>query len=274
MNLLTWDDILTLEADRPAAEPFVPLVDLPLVVLVGLTGVGKSTTLEHLAELVAFSLLPNRRALTDHIIIAGLQKADGHTPFPVKDRLERFSYTARYRARHPGGMAHALSRIAVHRHRLTGPLVFDGLRGLDEVQAAARLFRQARFVVLDAPDIVRLTRLLHRGDSFDQAQTRTASPDGSLTAALLNIPHVTEVFSPAQVEQVARLVQTGAVDLQTAASRLAIIIEERKNYDSTAARGFLTDALPPHRVLVIDTAGHPASAVARQIADWLYNSEF
>jgi len=51
--------------------------------------------------------------------------------------------------------------------------------------------------------------------------------------------------------------------------KVSIIVEERRNYDSQAARAYLLDTLPPERVLVVDTDAYPASDVAQQIADWI-----
>src|SRR6266403_461146 len=119
---------------------FRPLTDFLLVILVGLPGVGKSTVIASLQERLDFTLLPNRRKITDEIMIMSLQQEDGYPPTPVTDRVKRFEYTARYRARYPGGMAHALSRLAVDPAGAGSLLLFDGLRGLNEVQHAANYF--------------------------------------------------------------------------------------------------------------------------------------
>ena len=46
--------------------------------------------------------------------------------------------------------------------------IFDGLRGADEVAFALKALPLARFAVLNAPDVVRVERLLQRQDAFDQ----------------------------------------------------------------------------------------------------------
>ena len=66
-------------------EGFLPLTRLPVIIMVGLTGVGKSTVIDLLGKEVAFTLLPNRRALTDEIIIASLQKEAGEPIRPVTE---------------------------------------------------------------------------------------------------------------------------------------------------------------------------------------------
>ncbi len=77
---------------------------VPLIVFVGVTGVGKSTTLQALREQqFNFALLPDRRELTDHLIIAFLQRQAGVAPHPVTDRTERFQLTRRYREQFSGG---------------------------------------------------------------------------------------------------------------------------------------------------------------------------
>lgn len=158
-----------------APSQFRPLADFPFVILAGLTGVGKSTVIASLQQKLDFTLLPTRRNITDEIIIKSLQQKDGYPPTPVTDRVERFEYTARYRARCPGGMAHALSRLAVDPAAAGTLLLFDGLRGLNEVQHAATHFSHAHFIVLDAPDTVRLARLLKRADTFDTTHNRRAN---------------------------------------------------------------------------------------------------
>ncbi|MCD0177696.1 ATPase, partial [Deinococcus sp. 14RED07] len=91
-----------LRADAaPLAPPERRLSDLPLTVLVGVTGVGKSTALAALTGAdPAMRVLPDRREVTDAVMIL---PATGGAP--VRDREERFRLTARYRQQHPGGMA-------------------------------------------------------------------------------------------------------------------------------------------------------------------------
>lgn len=76
-----------------AAPGLAPLRDLPLLVLVGLTGVGKST----LVEALGFPRLPDRRALVDLYV---LPRYGAKPPIP---REERFRLTRRFREEFPGG---------------------------------------------------------------------------------------------------------------------------------------------------------------------------
>ena len=131
------------------------LSDLEFFVLVGVTGVGKTTTLEALTKTGwQFSSLPDRRIVTDVVMIEPLAgKA-------VTDREERFALTAKYRELHPGGMAQAIGMLQLKLEDIKTPLVFDGLRGLEEVCFAASTYAKSRFIVLDAPDETRVERHL------------------------------------------------------------------------------------------------------------------
>lgn len=252
---------------------FAPLTALPLVILVGLTGVGKSTVVAELQHRVPFTLLPNRRALTDDTIIAAMQTADGQPPHVETDRLNRFEYTARYRQKYPGGMAHALSRLALRLDAAEQPVLFDGLRGLNEVSAAVALFPAARFVVLDAPDRVRLTRLLTRNDVFDRVETQPGPTGDNTLAALRAVEGIDAVFSVADLQETAQIATRNGFSTADAAKKAAIIVTERRNYNPDSARDFLTAKLPPAQVVVVDTARHPPADVVAQIATWLVNGE-
>lgn len=270
MPTLSWEQLYLIEPGQPLRPPRQPLTGLPLVILVGLTGVGKSTALAQLANTgIDFTLLPNRRTLTDEIIIAALQREAGELLRPVTDRLARFEYTARYRAKYPGGLAHALSRLAVDPPNLAAPLVFDGLRGVEEVRQASSYFPVGRFIVLDAPDTVRLSRLLRRADTFDAAEITLTGDHTNLISALRSIPGIDATFKQEQLNQIAQVTQIAQLSPAEVIKKVSIIVEERRNYDSQAARAYLLDSLPPGRVLVIDTDAYPPSDVAHQIAVWL-----
>ncbi len=268
MNFLSWNKIV-LTAENPPPL-YWPLSQFPLIIIVGLTGVGKSTVVKLLPKSGGtYTMLPDRREMTDKIIIATLQKEAGQTVQIIADRVERFNLTARYRAKYPGGMVHALSQLAVASDQVASFLIFDGLRGLHEVQHAVTFFPQARFVVLDAPDLVRLKRLMKRADSFDTTTIRRSLTGYNLMATLLNIPDIEAVFDEAQLRQIARVARTAKISTETVLKRVTIIVEERRNYDSNTARVHLTHTLPSKQVLVINTDVLPAEMVAQQVADWL-----
>lgn len=234
---------------------FNALRDCQMLVLVGVTGVGKSTTLEALHQHgLGFQALPDRREITDAVIFAGER---------VTDRAERFGRTAAFRRAHPGGMAQALERISV---ALTPPILFDGLRGLAEVSYAAQAFPLTRFVALDAPDTVRVSRLLGRGDAFDAVQAstvQTSSGDASTLELLHAIDGVHAVFSSLQIASLAALPQAPS----EIAAKVGIVVTERQHYDPVSTNAFLK-ALPSQRALYANTALEPAETVARRIAAW------
>ena len=230
---------------------FKALRDLPMLVLVGVTGVGKSTTLEALHQIgLGFQALPDRREITDAVIFAGEQ---------ITDRAKRFERTAAFRRTHPGGMAQALEQVNV---ALTPPILFDGLRGLAEVTHAAHAFPLARFVALDAPDTVRVSRLLGRGDAFDVVQTNS-SGDADTLELLHAIDGVHAVFSHAQLISLAALPQSPS----EIAAKVSIVVTERQHYDPVAANAFL-QTLPSKRALCADTSLEPAQVIAQRIAAW------
>lgn len=240
-----------------ASPPWYALSGLEFLVLVGVTGAGKTTTLEALRSAgVAYSLLPDRRLVTDVVMIQAMtQKA-------VTDREERFALTAKYRESHPGGMAQAIGDLSVNTKMLPPPLVFDGLRGIDEVRYAAITYPKARFIVLDAPDIVRVQRLLGRSDTFDRV--RAGSSVGPLMAQLEAIRGVHDVFAPAQLARLATL----EMDASEIVAKTKIVVTERQNYDPVAARDFLA-RLPGNRALYIDTTASSPEDVALRIRSWL-----
>ena len=245
----------------------------PLLILVGVTGVGKSTTLAHLQHSpLRFSLLPDRRELTDRLIISYLQTLDGLPIQPVTDRRERFAYTRRYHQRFPGGMSHALSQLLIEIAVHPAWLCFDGLRGEGEVAHAARALPNARFVVLDAPDLVRVQRLLGRSDRFDHISSSgmvDTPPQGTLAA--IGVTDGDGLFPPDTVQGLLQLavppVGTGTIAVEELRAKLQIVVEERRNYDPQAAIAHLR-AQAADRTLIIDTTTVSAAAAAQQIVDW------
>lgn len=230
---------------------FKALRDLPMLVFVGVTGVGKSTTLEALHALgLGFQALPERREITNAVIFGGE---------PITDRAQRFERTAAFRNAHPGGMAQALEQVNV---ALTPPILFDGLRGLAEVTHATQAFPLARFVALDAPDDLRVSRLLGRGDAFDAVKT-VASSDTSTLNLLQAIDGVHAVFSSLQLANLAALPQAPS----EIAAKVSIVVTERQHYDPATANAFIK-SLPSPRALYADTALESAEAVAQRIAAW------
>ena len=231
------------------------LADCPLIVLVGVTGVGKSTALAALPPM--FRVLPDRREITDAVM---LWPQAGRA---VSDRQERFTLTARYRQTHPGGMAQALGELWAA-PQAGEQLVFDGLRGLGEVRYAAEQCAGWRFVNLHAPDLLRLRRLLGRHDAFDRAAGAPSASD--LLSGLQQLEGVGSVFTPAELEQMAALQQHFSP--AEILSKARIVLSERQHYDPEAAREYLLK-LPAGRVLDLDTGILTPGEVARRTLAWL-----
>lgn len=279
-------------AGAPPPAGWLSIRELPLLIFVGLTGVGKSTTLAELQKGPdPWALLPDRRALTDALILPEVQRWAGLPVTPITDRGERFAYTRRYRERYPGGMVHALTTLWVQAQTPSLTWLFDGLRGANEVSAAAQSLPQARFVVLTAPDAVRVQRLLGRQDAFDQIASATSIPlPGSATAPLpenasasdtarveiatfadLGVAEASGIFDPDQERSLLALVHSGQISAADLASKLSIVTAERRNYDPDATLAALLAATPT-RTLVVDTTQHTPQVAARRIVDLIHSS--
>ncbi|BBM82551.1 AAA family ATPase [Candidatus Uabimicrobium amorphum] len=216
-----------------------------IIFVIGLTGVGKSSTLEVLLHNNSqFLLLPNRRKLTDDIIIPHIQKMRGEELQKVGDRAKRFEMTAAYREIFPDGMAHVVAVYLQQREFSTAStLVFDNLRGVNEVRGAIEKFPETtRFVMLDAPEEVRLQRLLGRQDEFDQV-------------TLENI-----MQHDAAVD---------GVSAQELAKAKKIIHSEKQNYDAQKTAAFLKENLSRKRLCYVDTSNHNITQVNEIIQEWL-----
>jgi hypothetical protein len=197
-----------------------------------------------------------------------MQAADGVPVAPVMDRGQRFAYTRRYREQYPGGMAHALTQLWVSGDAPANLLLFDGLRGANEVAHAAATLPLARFVMLDAPDIVRLQRLLGRGDAFDRIHVTAQRSDDATTFVELDVPAAGGIFGPQEEATILGWLQRGEVTADALRAKLQIVIEERQSYDPVATiaalRQHASDA-----TLYIDTVRHAPTAVASQVLTWL-----
>lgn len=260
---------------RPAASD--------LLIVVGLTGVGKSTVLDEVLRAhPSIRLLPNRRELTDRIVFPAVQRRLGVPERPVTDRLERFRLTAAYREMHPGGMAHALQawldRELRERSGGSATLVFDNLRGVHEVAAAAAAFPHARFLLLDAAPATRLARLVDRRDPFDRVDApgthrEPGDPEapappaaGEHLARLRQVPDADAVFDLERIAAWAARERIEPADVERATR---IIVEEQRNYDNSAARRHLAARLPAERFLAVDTDDLTQTEVVRCVLAWL-----
>lgn len=255
-------------APSPAWQP---LATRPLLVLVGVTGVGKSTTLTALQHAsLAYHPLPDRRTLTDRLIIPTMLAASGAPPTPVTDRTQRFALTRAYRDQHPGGMGEALGKLLVDVAQTPGLLLFDGLRGENEVAYAAQTLPRARFVMLDAPDIVRVIRLMDRQDPFDVivARASTHAVHELQRFVDLGVEGAAALFTPQEQHILADLVSMGEATADDLRKALTIVVEEQRSYDPAATRAALA-ANAPDRTLFVDTVADTPQSVALKILDFL-----
>lgn len=251
----------------PPLDRWQPIATRPLLVLVGVTGVGKSTTMEALSHAgLVYHQMPDRRALTDRIIIPQMQEAAGEPVEPVSDRARRFAYTRDYRAQHPGGMGEALASLFVDAEVTPGLLLFDGLRGANEVSFAARALPHAHFIVLEAPDVVRVIRLMNRNDPFDMIAARPAGQPARKPGrfADLALPEAAALFSEQEQHALLELVDAGDVTEDDLRAALAIVVEERRNYDPVATRRALEE-VAADRTLVVDTVADAPHDVALRV---------
>jgi hypothetical protein len=255
----------------PPSTAWQPITARPLLVLAGVTGVGKSTTLAalHTAGL-ACHLLPDRRDLTDALILPTMLAAAGEAAAPVKDRTQRFALTRAYRQLHPGGISEALATLWIDAAQTPGLLLFDGLRGENEVIHAAQQLPLARFVLLDAPDVVRVIRLMGRHDPFDVIAARASdhTPHTPDRFAALGVADAAALFTASEQHILADLVSTGEVTADELRKALTIVAEERRNYDPAATRTAL-ETHAPARTLVVDTVADAPHTIALRILDFL-----
>jgi len=253
----------------PAPSGWKSIATQPLLIVVGLTGSGKSTTIAALTEHDCnFTLLPNRRVLTDKLIVPAMAKANGGQVSSTC-RIERLKYTRQYRQQFAGGMAHILAQLMV---KETGSLlVFDGLRGEDEVSYAAKALPNAKFILLEASEKVRLLRLLTRNDAFDRITFSSpdiakaeVSAETCSSFASLGIPEASDIFTLAEERQLLALARQGMFSWQDLQSKLKIVVSERYNYDPVATRSALL-ALASDRTLASDTTEHTPQQVAHLV---------
>ena len=279
---ISTDPVIWLSAEDVAADFSLPpgtapagrqsLATARMVIFVGLTGSGKSATVDALAQGGAVrAVLPDRRAVTDRIILPAMT---GDPARRVSDRIERFRLTAAFRDAHPGGMGDVLERLTVDqttaREGLAGGwLVFDGVRGPAETAAAARL-PNAVFAVLVAPPEVRVARLSLRGDPFDRASLAAGEPleesgGASDYLRVLREHEVGTLMPEATMGRLARLLAEADADLTAVASAAAIVVEESRYYDTSEAIAVLKD-LAPGRTVIVDTADTPVAEVVAAIS--------
>ena len=230
-----------------------------IIFLVGLTAVGKTSSVNALRA-NDYKLLPNRRELTDLIIIPELQKEMGLPIEPVRDRLKRFEMTAKYRSRHPGGIVAALQQYLTSLPKAN--YIFDNIRGKNELKAAYESIKNARFVFLDAPFEIRLQRLIKRKDDFD---TVRGSAAGELLEELKSVDKAAEIFN---LQELAK----SDFEKNSLLNAVRIIASEYKNYDSKAAKEYLM-TLEKRKYIYLDTSKNTVEQVSEKIERFLHGQD-
>jgi len=147
-----------------------PLSEIALLMLVALTGTGKSTALGRLRGCAGFAVdaLPSRRDVADCIAIPMAQALDGAPLHPVADRVQRFAWTRRFAEQVPGGLAAAFSWLMLAPAPAT-LLVAEGIRGHKEMRYALQRCPRWKIIELTVPPLTRLRRLSARHEAFDRA---------------------------------------------------------------------------------------------------------
>ncbi len=193
---------------------------------------------------------------------------------PVLDRVERFRLTARYRERHPGGMAHALSRLRVDPAALGGHLIFDGLRGVDEIGwAIAHLPAFALPRAARAGGGAAAAAARPRTRSFDFAEVRGAGLDTAqrdVESLLAAVDRARRRGAGARSwpacwdrprSRECRSTRSRARRRSWSRSRATTIRPRRCACSRPSS--------DPWRHLIVNTAVHAPEEVAEQVARWL-----
>ena len=150
---------------------FRPLGDCALLMLVALTGTGKSTTLKLLRQSLgggSSTVIPSRREIADWIAIPAAQTLASEPIVPAHDRRLRFAYTRKFAEHVPGGMAAAFSWLYLA-DEFEGLLLSEGIRGESEIRYALGHFPRWQIIELWLNTLTRLRRLSRRRDDFDRA---------------------------------------------------------------------------------------------------------
>jgi hypothetical protein len=244
------------------------ITNLPLIIIVGVTGTGKTTLTDNLADAgYEFELLPDRRNLTDQLIIAPLQREDNQKVHTLP-RMQRVPYIRRYKQRHPAGLAYAISRLYVDSKTCNKFWVFNGLRGKSEVSYAIDAFPKAQFIVLDASNITRAQRLLKRKDPYDRTTKFKQDNDSMLekaaSFAALGVPEAAEIFSLDEEQKLLKMVRNDSVTLSELRDILQLLSVESSLYKKDETIATLL-SLAPERTLVIDTTTLNPKEVAHKI---------
>lgn len=232
------------------------ITSFSLIVIVGVTGTGKTTFINNLAEAgYDFELLPDRRDLTNQLIIAPLQREDRQEVHTLP-RMQRVPYIRRYQQSHSAGLAYAISQLYIDPTVCSNFLIFNGLRGESEVQYAVDALPKAQFIVLDASNVVRAQRLLTRKDSYDRTtkyeQENLLTLEKAASFDALGVPEAAEIFSLDEEQLLLEMARNGSVTITELRDILQLLCVESSLYNKDETTATLL-SLAPERTLIIDT---------------------
>jgi hypothetical protein len=249
-----------------------------MLILVGTMGAGKSTTVNALLDTgCQFHLLPNRRVLTNLLIVAPLQRED-NVPVQVLDRNGRLPYIHRFKKRHPAGLAYALSQLTINVTPEDSTcekfFIFDGLRGEKEIYYAAKALPNALFALLNTPDIVRIKRILKRKDPYDRfyPEKKSRNPEAGNTRLIsfaeIGEPDASEMFSTDEERDLLDMVNDGLISEDELRDKLRLILVERSLYNMRATVAALEN-VAGNRTLFVDTTRYSPAQIAEQVVSHL-----
>jgi hypothetical protein len=248
---------------------------LPIFIQVGLTGVGKTTLLNKLKEAYPkLFVFPDRRTLTDDFIIPLIQK-EQNLQLDPRNRSNRFHYTRLFKEQYPDGMSYVLSRLAIRKDMAGQMLFFDGLRGENEIAAAVRLLPNAFFLGLFSSSFIRLKRLIGRNDEFDRVEFLSKGVENSQVSNFseLGLPGAESLFSEKERLMLFNLIQSHVFDVREIQEKLAIIVEENKNYDQEKTRLALLKYVP-ERSVIVDNSTYTHEETFCEIQTFIQNKYF
>jgi hypothetical protein len=219
--------------------------------------------------------------LTNLLIVAPLQREE-NVPVKVLDRNGRLPYIRRFKERHPAGLAYALSQLTIN---VTPEdptcekfFLFDGLRGEEEINYAARALPCALFALLDTPDIVRIKRILDRKDPYDrffpEGGGRNPGPVGKRLVSFADIgePDASRIFTVDEEHELLEMVNDGVIDEEELKDKLRLVLVERSMYDMRATVAALENTAPD-RTLFIDTTKYTPAQIAEQVVSHLRDAD-